>query len=194
MIYNAGIGTVIGVDYTTSSLPGAINQRNVFAPTNYSIIITVTASNTIISGNYFGYLITGAPYNTPKSYYGSGIRDNGSPMVIIGTNEDGVGDELERNWFGCLYESLISNAGTSQISGNYFGFGTVNQTSPASLVPAFCPTAANMVFVTGDVILGNTLHFVLDYYVWTIDFLTYSHRKLKQLRWIILSRKQPFYW
>jgi len=119
----AGIDAVIGVDYATSSLPGAKNQRNVFASNAVNVRIESFANNTIVSGNYFGYTTTGAPSTSASSVYGYGVYDWGSPVVTIGTNEDGVGDDVEQNWFGCVYRPVHLDASTARISGNYFGFG-----------------------------------------------------------------------
>jgi len=158
-IQNNGVNTIIGVDYATSSLFGAKHQRNVFAPANTIVSISSSANNTIVSGNYFGYDITGAALGT--SYINAyGVDDQGEDVVTIGTNEDGLGDSIESNWFGCIYwNSLLLRASKARISGNFFGYGIVNQTSPAVLNPVFCQNSGNQfIFTLGDaVILGSRL-------------------------------------
>ncbi len=85
-------GVVIGTD---GDGVNDIGERNVFASGEYSIYINRNDDNTI-AGNYFGFTADGA------TNIGAGpvlVRQESSNN-IIGTNEDGVSDELERNYFG----------------------------------------------------------------------------------------------
>jgi len=156
-IDNNGVDSVIGVDHRTSSLSGAYMQSNVFAPASTMIRIAATANNTIISGNYFGYHINGSILATSNANPGDGVNDQGEDVVMIGTNEDGLGDYLESNWFGCVaYESLSLLASKARISGNYFGFREVNHTSPATSSTASCHTGER-ILVQGDVLILGQL-------------------------------------
>jgi len=164
-ISNSGYNTTIGVDHATSSQLGANRQRNVFAPTNTMIACQSPAPTAIISGNFFGYMTDGTSLGSAPSVLGYAI---GGGSAVIGTNEDGFGDDLERNWFGCVPKIAIYTTITAvkyQISGNYFGFAVVGQT-PASLIPSYChDNTTPWIDSAGDVVLGNfpSYIFVISY-------------------------------
>ena len=137
-IQDNGTNTLIGVDYAASSNALSFAQRNVFAWSDSggaAITLQSSASQTTISGNWFGYSSTGAAVSSlspPSDSYA--IQDKyGATNVRIGTNEDGMGDSVESNWFGCLTGGgIILSAGSSNIAGNFFGFNDAGQNAPGS--------------------------------------------------------------
>jgi len=123
-------GDIIGVDPSTSDLPNAINQRNYFAIPWIDSIGTQGAK-TMIMGNWFGYDISGVPLNfAPTNSQTNIFIDIFNGMqLLIGTNNDGVGDSVESNWFAATtYKSInIQISSSATINGNHFGYGVAGQ-------------------------------------------------------------------
>jgi len=120
-----GSNTFIGVEYSTSSVLGAINQRNVFSRVHDGAMIEISGGvGNVISGNWFGYLPNGNIQWPSASLDTAAIYLILSPgTTFIGSNMDSTGDSLEFNWFGGLYANNIQGEGTYiMIRGNYFGY------------------------------------------------------------------------
>lgn len=81
-------------------------ECNLFAPDGYGIYINANDDNRI-AGNYLGVTADGT---TPLRNSGVLIRQS-SAGNLIGTNEDGVSDERERNFFGSGPASIQLQAG-----------------------------------------------------------------------------------
>ena len=82
----------------------------------------------VVAGNYIGTDITGGK----RLGFGAYLAINGSSYNQIGTNADGVSDDLERNiiagsdWNHAI---LIENATGNRVAGNYLGVGADGFTS-----------------------------------------------------------------
>ncbi len=107
-----------------------IGERNVFGPGGaYAVYINDNDDNTV-AGNYFGISADG----TTK--VGSGrvfIRQN-SDGNIVGTNEDGTSDDIERNYFGSGVGVDLSASmafADNVVVGNSFGITPTG--APASM-------------------------------------------------------------
>ncbi|MDX2467943.1 MAG: hypothetical protein QNL12_11560, partial [Acidimicrobiia bacterium] len=105
-------GTVSGVVIGTNG-DGVddIGERNVFASGGYSVYNNGN-DDVVIAGNYFGFSADGLTHVDAGSLH---IRQ-GASNNIVGTNEDGLSDELERNYFG-------NNGGTASVGLAPFGTG-----------------------------------------------------------------------
>ena len=97
-----------------------VGERNLFGPADeYALRLDVATENTI-AGNVFG--AAGDPANPDYSVLGLGD----ATFNVVGTNEDGVSDELERNYFAgtsaidmfVLTDTIDGN----RIVGNSIGF------------------------------------------------------------------------
>jgi len=160
-VQDKGNNTLIGVDYATSSNALSFVQRNVFSwagSGGAAISLQSPASDTTISGNWFGYSSTGtaASLAAPSDSYA--IKDEyGATNISIGTNEDGSADSVESNWFGCITGGgiVLSAGGISSISGNFFGFNDANSNTPGTAqLPSCTPSSSYWVFMDGDATLG----------------------------------------
>lgn len=121
---NAGAsGNIIGTDGSNDAFNG--NERNVIAGNLHSglyLIDSGTNSN-VIAGNYIGLDSTGS---TEMGNSHSGIVFiGGASGNIIGTDGNGIGDELERNVISgnVEYGVLIYGSGTDNnlVAGNFIG-------------------------------------------------------------------------
>lgn len=146
----AGVSNVIvGFDDATQSAAAAPQVRNIVSG-NYGTGIQVnnnTATTNRISGNYIGVNATGnvslgnGQGNLPvnQSLFVIGIDVTTTSNLLIGTDADGVNDNLERNIIGGQVIGrgiYIRNSSTGTIiAGNYIGVGadgvsnTGNETS-----------------------------------------------------------------
>ena len=81
-----------------------------------------TGSDNLIMGNYIGTDITG---NASLGNISQGLDINTFTSTIIGTNGDGIRDEIERNIIsGNTTDGIrISNADRTIVSGNHIGLG-----------------------------------------------------------------------
>jgi len=138
---NGGIGVWIwagaqsNVIGTNGDGIGDAAERNIISGNNgpYSWGVDITGSgtnNNVLAGNYIGTDKTGTqaiPNGTPPSATSGGggvVLDSQAAFNRIGTNGDGVSDNLERNvisgnsgWDGLM----IQNASNNVIAGNYIG-------------------------------------------------------------------------
>ncbi|MGA9598347.1 MAG: hypothetical protein WBV06_19485, partial [Acidimicrobiia bacterium] len=88
--------TIIGTDGDAS---GDLGERNVFGTTGtYAIFINgdAASSDHWIAGNYFGFTADGATQLGGGSVYMRQL----AVRNLVGSNMDGVSDDLERNYFG----------------------------------------------------------------------------------------------
>ncbi len=108
-----------------------IGERNVIGFGGYPVYINANDNNTV-AGNYIGFTADGA------TQVGAGwllIRQHSSDNVI-GTDGDGVSDELERNYFGndysINYQGFAVRGANNKIAGNTFGLGPDGASAPIS--------------------------------------------------------------
>src|SRR5712691_10053902 len=87
---------VIGTD---GNGVGDANERNIIGPSVYSHLIEFygTATNVVIAGNYYGIGVNGGtyPFNLSRSPDFAALDDGSS--VRVGSNGDGISDDLEGN-------------------------------------------------------------------------------------------------
>ncbi|MCW5557052.1 MAG: hypothetical protein KIT22_04340 [Verrucomicrobiae bacterium] len=123
-------GTVIGVN---GDGVNDANERNIF---NYAVYETLTefyseAQNTRISGNYYGVGVDGtskAPPVSPDNQQPNFLSLPGNATILIGSNFDGVSDDLEGNRIVGVPGSLFVDSGATvpiiaranSLSGNQF--------------------------------------------------------------------------
>ena len=117
-----------GIVGTNSDGLNDASERNVIAASNG--INHNSFSNYIIAGNYFGLTADGLTgLESTTCIFGGQNSSN-----RIGSNLDGIADDIERNIFGqCNTAIFFSNSGASQvkITGNWFGVNA-NRTSLAN--------------------------------------------------------------
>ena len=92
LIQGAAGGVIVGTDGDGFD---DVGERNVFGPGGYALYINENDANTV-AGNYFGISAEG----TAKVGSGRVFIRQSSNNNVIGTNEDGTSDGLERNYFG----------------------------------------------------------------------------------------------
>lgn len=98
-------------------------ERNVIAGNRYAGIYTLDAHFNTIAGNYIGVDVDG----THRVANNVGINlTSGSTGNIVGTNADGVSDDLEKNVIsGNVRNGLeISDSYSSHVAGNWIGLGS----------------------------------------------------------------------
>ena len=128
-------------------------ERNVLASLGYGVYIN--ANNGIrVSGNYFGYTADGTTALSSGSVYLRQLSSNN----LIGTDNDGISDDLEVNYFGHgtsvdMYPATYTSSG-NKVVGNVIGM------SPTGTLAA--PTRGVQIAGLEDVdtgyeITGNTI-------------------------------------
>ncbi len=127
-----GGGHIIG---TNGDGVDDVHEFNVIAGHNVNTIIE-EAPNCRISGNFIGIMPDGL---TPATDFiivniteGDAVEGAGMPNTIVGTNSDGVSDELERNIIGGMNNDVLSFWGDHSglvIAGNYIGVGIDGETA-----------------------------------------------------------------
>src|SRR5262249_47532848 len=117
--FSAVTGTRIGTDGSNDNFNA--NERNVIVSGGGTAIL-MTGTNKVIAGNYLGTENTGA------ARIGGGTISivNGATGNRVGTNADGIHDDLERNVIAPSAAGIgvnLSGAGTSNntVAGNYIG-------------------------------------------------------------------------
>lgn len=130
-----------------------IAERNVFGPDSLSTIYVDATVGHVIAGNYFGFTADGAT-RLGADYLT--IRDN-ADGVLVGTNEDGVSDELERNFFtggtNIQVASTLYDPDDVAIVGNTFGISPTGARANSNIGIAATGLPAA---TTGFEIRGNT--------------------------------------
>jgi len=149
-VLDMGASSTIGIQHTYSNLPLAKHQRNIFS--QYTMV-TCRGTNTVVSGNWFGYNYDGtatrySPYIVPGT---SRAIDMLGTQVIVGTNEDSSGDSVEGNWFSCLLPVTL-NSKAARIAGNFFGFERGGQTNSSASYATNCTTGVYILSSSDDVI------------------------------------------
>ncbi|HWB13177.1 MAG TPA: PKD domain-containing protein [Pirellulales bacterium] len=114
-----GTGNRIGVDGTD---PGAAAEGNVLAGSGtFGVYLDSNSTNTVIAGNKIG---VGADGTTRVANGVDGIYVDTTIGTRIGTNADGINDDLERNVVsGNAVDGidLTANGSGTVIAGNYIG-------------------------------------------------------------------------
>lgn len=145
-------GVIIGTNGDGSD---DIAERNVFGPAGvYAVYINGDVGNTNnrVAGNYFGFTADGVTKLGSGRVYMRQLA-TGS---LIGSNKDGLSDDLERNYFGgaigVVLDATTHLPTNNRIVGNVFGFTPSGAAAPidSAIQVNGLKTAA-----TGNVILGN---------------------------------------
>jgi len=101
-----------------------VAERNVFGPGPGTTVYAVSSINNVVAGNYFGLSADGSTQLDAGTLW---LRDN-CQGTTVGTNRDGVSDELERNYFvgddPLLVSSAVFDDDDVKIVGNTFGLTT----------------------------------------------------------------------
>ena len=136
-------GVIVGTD---GDGVDDVGERNVFASGGYSIYVNSNSNNTF-AGNYFGFTADGA------TNIGAGpfLMRQTSSNSLIGSNQDGVSDELERNYFGngngpvglALPATGSSPPVNQRVVGNTFGISPTGVTAPLT-------TAIDVSYLSAD--------------------------------------------
>ncbi len=118
LIEFSATGVVIGTDGDGTA---DLAERNVFGPGGFAVYVNANDSNRI-SGNFIGLTADG----TTRVQAGRIFIRQSSGHNLIGTDENGTSDDLERNYFG-TYEGVLLTADGFQptdnrVVGNTFGF------------------------------------------------------------------------
>jgi hypothetical protein len=127
VVDQAGNGAIIGVD---GDGVDDLSERNVIAA-GTGVYINGNWNN-VVAGNYFGLGADGeTPLGSPRGVY---IRQ-GSSNNLVGTNEDEVSDDLERNVIGNCTTGvhLDSDAGSGDenlVVGNWLGVDATGAMAP----------------------------------------------------------------
>lgn len=121
-----GRGVIIGTD---GDGIGDLSERNVFAG-GYGVYINANNEN-VIAGNYFGFASDGV---TPLSSGNTVFIRQTSDANLVGSNQDGTSDDLERNLIGnCATGVLLASSsvgGLNEVAGNWIGVDVTG--APAS--------------------------------------------------------------
>ena len=126
-----GGNAVIGTD---GDGDGDRAERNVFGDGGYAVYINAgDASNpNRISGNYFG---VGADGTTPMSLSGGVFMRQGVSETLIGSDLNGISDDLESNVFaylsyGVRFGGWMTTGNSSRVVGNWFGLDAFGRPAP----------------------------------------------------------------
>lgn len=117
--------TSTGISFEFSSTPLLIgtDADGVADEAERNIIVggigTNGASNMVVAGNYLGTDVSGTVALGPATVIGLDGFTPPSTFIRIGTNGDGVHDEVERNVLSGIY--LNNGANNNVIAGNYIG-------------------------------------------------------------------------
>ena len=136
-------------------------ERNVISGNRYAGIFNLDSHQNIFAGNYIGVDSTGSS----RAANNVGVRLNsGSTQILVGTNADGVSDDLERNIIsGNVRNGLeIDGSDSNQAAGNWIGLGVDGTAVPNrhSGVWIYNGSTANLIGGTSssqrNVIAGNS--------------------------------------
>ena len=107
-----------------------VNERNIISGngSGFRMMGTVTGDNNRIAGNYIGVDVTG---NTALPNANNGLNFDGTATrTRVGTNGDGLHDDIERNVIsGNVEDGIRIVCNDVQVSGNYIGVGANGTTS-----------------------------------------------------------------
>ena len=111
-------GVIVG---TNGDDVNDIAERNVFGVLGSPVYINANDSNWV-AGNFFGFAADG----TELASSGTLIVRQTSSGNLIGSNEDGISDEIERNYFasstGIWWQASLGTPTNNRVVGNTFGF------------------------------------------------------------------------
>jgi len=131
-IENAAQGAIIG---TNGDGVDDVGERNVFGDENGSTSIYINGNqNNWIAGNYFGFGADGVtPIGSSNDLYI--YMRQGSSANLVGTDGNGISDEIERNIIGnggtaVLIDSRASDGNNNEVVGNWIGVDAAGE--PAS--------------------------------------------------------------
>lgn len=148
-------GAIVGTD---GDGVGDVGERNVLAAAGGHAIYVNSNRRTRVSGNYFGLGADGsAPLECAYGFYARQF----SHTNLVGSDFDGVSDELERNVFGpCYYpvwiDSLAVTAGEENVvAGNWIGLDAGGQLAPAGIAGIYLTSAGAGTVVRRNRIEGN---------------------------------------
>jgi hypothetical protein len=173
-------GGVIGVDGDGSA--GEANEGNVISGNGVAGINITSSnpalsltSNVVIAGNFVGTDSTGtqAVPNGLTGSNGGGIQFVRGTNQRVGTNSDGVSDELERNVISGNFGTGLLMRSTGIVAGNYVGTDVTGTKALGNGVGIFVdlPTGSLQIGTNGDgtrdavegnVISGNSTGIYLD--------------------------------
>jgi hypothetical protein len=132
---------------------GDLAERNVFGDCTFGIYVNSNSRNWI-AGNLFGFAADGV--TALENSYSIYMRQT-STLNLVGTNEDGVSDDLERNVIGNGSKGIILNPGIffpdtqNWVVGNWIGLDSNGN-------PAGVSTAIEIDTIgVGHVIRGNRI-------------------------------------
>ena len=107
-------------------------ERNVFGSATHAIYVNAN-HDCRISGNYFGFTADGATSIPSGLVY---VRQSSS-NTLIGTNSDGVSDDLEINYLGgdaqISLDARAAPTSGNRVVGNVLGMGPTGTIAPVSL-------------------------------------------------------------
>jgi hypothetical protein len=132
---------------------GDLAERNIIADGDYGIYVNANSRNWI-AGNYFGFAADGV---TPVPNIVNIYMRQSSTANLVGTNEDGVSDALERNIIGYGSHGVYLTPGVywtgmqNRVVGNWIGLNADG--NPAGVTTAITLTTGG----DGHVIRGNRL-------------------------------------
>ncbi|GAB5403032.1 MAG: hypothetical protein Aurels2KO_12630 [Aureliella sp.] len=98
-------------------------ERNLISGNRYAGIFSLKSHKNVVAGNYIGVDASGSG----RAANNVGVRiHGGSTLNLVGTNADGVSDELERNIIaGNVRNGVeIDDASNNQVAGNWIGLGS----------------------------------------------------------------------
>ena len=183
-IFRETFGTVVGTngDGVSDALEGNIISGNTVG-LGYGIRLSEhTASNTTIAGNWIGLDATGGAALPNRA----GIRmqpgDGGAPSgTVVGSNGDGVSDDLERNvisgnTFDLGYGIYWTGPANATIRGNYIGTDSTGTFAVGNLVGLRIGDFVNLQrSIEGNVISGHTEGLARGIYVSNARLNTFSN-------------------
>ncbi len=152
-------GVIIGTDGDGNN---DIAERNVFGSDGYGIYINGNTNNRI-SGNYFGF----TPDGTSTISSGSVYMRQDSSNNLVGVDGDGVSDDIEVNYFGNAYASIIITTGTyvttgNEIVGNVIGMGPTGTTATSTRgISVASDVAFSGYEIRDNTILGAVQHTIV---------------------------------
>jgi len=159
VIENSANGVVVG---TNGDGINDVGERNVFGNNDYGVYINGNSKNWI-AGNYFGFGSDGVTSfaNSADIYMRQGSRNN-----LVGTNEDGISDDLERNILGNSDIGVtISPSPTfflrNLVVGNWIGLNAIGNPAPMGKGVNIYSTDTSQT-LRGNRIEGNTTGIEID--------------------------------
>lgn len=119
LIDGYGSNNHVGLDPADSS-PGRAAKRNVISGNSFQNVSLSGTGNTV-AGNYIGLDPTGSR-NLSSNLGGFGVHIHSGQANLVGTDSDGVNDDLERNVISGVYTGVEIVGGNDHVvAGNYIG-------------------------------------------------------------------------